>query len=138
MMDQKEFEKCLDAAVSTFEISKFEVALRALTIEKVLKQKNNAGQYIHIDVKESGEIVVDCQANGAVISQSLYSILKSIGAKKILTTIAALELCDQLGDIETKGIQKKFDSREEMDVFKTLYNASDEEKERIKKELENE
>lgn len=136
-MDQKEFEKCLDAAVSTFEISKFEVALRALTIEKVLKHPKT-GQYIHIDVKESGEIVVDCQANGAVISQSLYSILKSIGAKKILTTIAALELCDQLGDIETKGIQKKFDSREEMDVFKTLYNASDEEKERIKKELENE
>ena len=137
-MDQKEFEKCLDAAVSTFEISKFEVALRALTIEKVLKQKNNAGQYIHIDVQKSGEIRIDCQANGSVIIQSLHSLLKSTDARKILTGIAALELCDQLGAIDTKGISKRFDSREEMDVFKTLFNASDEERERIKKELENE
>lgn len=137
MMDQKEFEKCLDAAVSTFEISKFEVAIRALRIEKMLKHPKT-GQYIHIDVKESGEIMVDLQADSSLISQSLYSILKATDIRVILTTIAALDLCDQLGDIYKKGICKKFDSREEMDVFKTLYNASDEEKERIKKELENE
>lgn len=139
MMDQKDIEKYLDAAVSTFEISTLEVALRALSIDKMLEnQKKYAGQYIHIDVKESGEITVDCQASGAVIIQSLHSLLKSTDARKILSGIAALELYFQLGAIDTKGISKRFDSREEMDVFKTLFNASDEERERIKKELENE
>lgn len=139
MMDQKDIEKYLDAAVSTFEISTFEVALRALSIDKMLEnQKKYAGQYIHIDVQESGEIRIDCQANGSVIIQSLHSLLKLTDTRKILTMIAALELRFLMGDIDNKGIQKKFDSREEMNVFKTLFNASDEERERIKKELENE
>lgn len=138
-MDQKDIEKYLDAAVSTFEISKFEVALGALSIDKMLEHpEKNAGQYIHIDVKENGRIMIDCQANSGVIIQSLHSLLKSTDVRKILSGIATLELYYLLGDIHAEGIFKKFDSREEADVFRTLFNASDEEKERIKKELENE
>lgn len=139
MMDQNEFEKYLDAAVSTFEISKLEVALRALSIDEMLEHpEKNAGQHIHIDVKEDGKIMIDCQASGGVIIQSLHSLLKSIDTRKILTMIAALELRFLMGDINDKGIRKRFNSREEADVFRSLFNASDEEKERIKKELENE
>lgn len=131
-MDYSTIEKAINDTKADIEkyLKKDEFKMMAAfeTMKLIEASRNAKGQVICKGEDKGAQIEMNC--NEALMIVMMMNLIEEYGIEKIIK----IEAARRITNATTEKISKRFDTKEEMEVFKKMHNMSAEDIEKLKNE----